>query len=157
MLFFSSRRRHTRCALVTGVQTCALPIYLRALLAWLGADVSDVPADRLRKMVGSARIDAAPDKVTITDIDVSLDVSRLRGGIAIAPRARPGFGIGLSIDKLNLDAYLPEEAADAPAVASRAEASPGEETGRPAPSGTVPAGDEPGVGLAVFDSFDAIV
>src|SRR3546814_20806510 len=27
MFFFSSRRRHTRCALVTGVQTCALPIY----------------------------------------------------------------------------------------------------------------------------------
>src|SRR3546814_9921492 len=26
--FFSSRRRHTRCALVTGVQTCALPIYM---------------------------------------------------------------------------------------------------------------------------------
>src|SRR3546814_9829008 len=26
LLFFSSRRRHTRCALVTGVQTCALPI-----------------------------------------------------------------------------------------------------------------------------------
>src|SRR3546814_7313161 len=25
--FFSSRRRHTRCTLVTGVQTCALPIY----------------------------------------------------------------------------------------------------------------------------------
>src|SRR3546814_4732869 len=34
--FFSSRRRHTRCALVTGVQTCALPIYqdLYYLLAW---------------------------------------------------------------------------------------------------------------------------
>src|SRR3546814_3522641 len=27
MCFFSSRRRHTRCALVTGVQTCALPIW----------------------------------------------------------------------------------------------------------------------------------
>src|SRR3546814_2718412 len=26
MFFFSSRRRHTRCALVTGVQTCALPL-----------------------------------------------------------------------------------------------------------------------------------
>src|SRR3546814_10705854 len=25
--FFSSRSRHTRCALVTGVQTCALPIF----------------------------------------------------------------------------------------------------------------------------------
>src|SRR3546814_6950582 len=27
IVFVSSRRRHTRCALVTGVQTCALPIY----------------------------------------------------------------------------------------------------------------------------------
>src|SRR3546814_19782269 len=26
LFFFSSRRRHTICALVTGVQTCALPI-----------------------------------------------------------------------------------------------------------------------------------
>src|SRR3546814_9951223 len=31
--FFSSRRRHTRCALVTGVQTCALPIWTTAALA----------------------------------------------------------------------------------------------------------------------------
>src|SRR3546814_6991622 len=30
--FFSSRRRHTRCALVTGVQTCALPIYKKTSL-----------------------------------------------------------------------------------------------------------------------------
>src|SRR3546814_4790488 len=27
LFFFSSRRRHTRCALLTGVQTCALPIF----------------------------------------------------------------------------------------------------------------------------------
>src|SRR3546814_5619448 len=42
--FFSSRRRHTRCALVTGVQTCALPIswppnpvraMLGKLMSWL--------------------------------------------------------------------------------------------------------------------------
>src|SRR3546814_16465708 len=31
IFFFSSRRRHTRCALVTGVQTCALPIYTREI------------------------------------------------------------------------------------------------------------------------------
>src|SRR3546814_5427741 len=29
LLFVSSRRRHTSCALVTGVQTCALPIFQR--------------------------------------------------------------------------------------------------------------------------------
>src|SRR3546814_17906396 len=33
---FSSRRRHTRCALVTGVQTCALPIALKGRLAAAG-------------------------------------------------------------------------------------------------------------------------
>src|SRR3546814_8917233 len=32
IFFFSSRRRHTRCALVTGVQTCALPTCLTALV-----------------------------------------------------------------------------------------------------------------------------
>src|SRR3546814_10512201 len=35
VFFFSSRRRHTRCALVTGVQTCALPIWI--LLFYVGA------------------------------------------------------------------------------------------------------------------------
>src|SRR3546814_2486775 len=35
VFFFSSRRRHTRCALVTGVQTCALPI---SLTAWVAGD-----------------------------------------------------------------------------------------------------------------------
>src|SRR3546814_7574882 len=37
--FFSSRRRHTSCALVTGVQTCALPIY--SAYAELNAPIFD--------------------------------------------------------------------------------------------------------------------
>src|SRR3546814_8708540 len=53
--FFSSRRRHTSCALVTGVQTSALPIYrrtyhveLRATAAAYMASVSwTYPADEL--------------------------------------------------------------------------------------------------------------
>src|SRR3546814_8207576 len=53
VFFFSSRRRHTRCALVTGVQTCALPIChvpgglgvfeATLLLAYSGS----LPVDRL--------------------------------------------------------------------------------------------------------------
>src|SRR3546814_7801599 len=35
VFFFASRRRHTRCALVTGVQTCALPIYLDQATSFL--------------------------------------------------------------------------------------------------------------------------
>src|SRR3546814_11257659 len=48
MFFFSSRRRHTRCALVTGVQTCALPICF-ALWAWCQAqlDRAKLPPARL--------------------------------------------------------------------------------------------------------------
>src|SRR3546814_10805973 len=34
VFFFSSRRRHTRCALVTGVQTCALPICIAMVIVW---------------------------------------------------------------------------------------------------------------------------
>src|SRR3546814_8502453 len=39
VFFFSSRRRHTRCALVTGVQTCALPIYPRFMGESAGEDM----------------------------------------------------------------------------------------------------------------------
>src|SRR3546814_14228201 len=44
VFFFSSRRRHTRCALVTGVQTCALPI---SRIAGLHAALAKRPLKRL--------------------------------------------------------------------------------------------------------------
>src|SRR3546814_13559628 len=47
-VFFSSRRRHTRCALVTGVQTCALPIYVRSK--------SVIVADHISKRFGDRTI-----------------------------------------------------------------------------------------------------
>src|SRR3546814_6295257 len=60
MLFlFSSRRRHTRCALVTGVQTCALPICpsksfagLRAAAAAITRSQHEQPAPFRRNPVG---------------------------------------------------------------------------------------------------------
>src|SRR3546814_15522278 len=50
MFFFSSRRRHTRCALVTGVQTCALPIsgVLRAYTSFLTNDARTAAGDYAR-------------------------------------------------------------------------------------------------------------
>src|SRR3546814_19128730 len=47
--FFSSRRRHTRCALVTGVQTCALPISGNATA---GIDVK-LPGDFKASLFGT--------------------------------------------------------------------------------------------------------
>src|SRR3546814_20768368 len=59
MFFFSSRRRHTRCALVTGVQTCALPIcrdYVgdtaeTVALLWPGAIEGDSAELRLSDVI----------------------------------------------------------------------------------------------------------
>src|SRR3546814_6150038 len=51
--FFSSRRRHTSCALVTGVQTCALPIYREALGEDIGAIPEGLyPGDYLKLVAG---------------------------------------------------------------------------------------------------------
>src|SRR3546814_10276317 len=47
LALFSSRRRHTRCALVTGVQTCALPISVTpADVVWSYAGVRPLYDDR---------------------------------------------------------------------------------------------------------------
>src|SRR3546814_16273908 len=52
MFFFSSRRRHTRCALVTGVQTCALPI--SRLARPLAPGLAQGLAEGLRQKVATA-------------------------------------------------------------------------------------------------------
>src|SRR3546814_2147830 len=56
--FFSSRRRHTRCALVTGVQTCALPI-------WAGDAVEQPIGDMLRGNAQRRAILHQPDVVDV--------------------------------------------------------------------------------------------
>src|SRR3546814_13319068 len=59
LFFFSSRRRHTRCALVTGVQTCALPISRRYRLK---------AGSELVETVGAS----APAKISQPDLTQSL-------------------------------------------------------------------------------------
>src|SRR3546814_13933262 len=63
LFFFSSRRRHTRCALVTGVQTCALPISFALLLVdeavYLGLDFGELLSRRAavgRRIVDSLEL-----------------------------------------------------------------------------------------------------
>src|SRR3546814_4172227 len=55
--FFSSRRRHTRCPLVTGVQTCALPI-----------SREDYPSPKGESMISSgSRGPPGPKRVMLVD------------------------------------------------------------------------------------------
>src|SRR3546814_21162476 len=60
---FASRRRHTRCALVTGVQTCALPIFVRA---------ADQPARLLHVLPGLLRGQGLADGLPGEVVEVRL-------------------------------------------------------------------------------------
>src|SRR3546814_4503008 len=59
LFFFSSRRRHTRCALVTGVQTCALPI---SIVSDADGYASEV-AEKLRAAGIRAETDLRNEKI----------------------------------------------------------------------------------------------
>src|SRR3546814_11675605 len=90
MFFFSSRRRHTRCALVTGVQTCALPISGCGIgIPWFGAAkfkiavvIVELPHDRegwARAVVSPAGMPLA-DHIAIKETGVMLAVRIVVGG-----------------------------------------------------------------------------
>src|SRR3546814_17000376 len=76
--FFSSRRRHTRCALVTGVQTCALPILPHVeLRADQGYRQDIVTA------IASGEAYGTPDAEGASYLDV-LEVRNVAGEVALA-------------------------------------------------------------------------
>src|SRR3546814_10529003 len=71
--FFSSRRRHTSCALVTGVQTCALPILPDADHAPV-ALVADVDDADVALDLASAAVDRRPIGMVDQDFAVADDL-----------------------------------------------------------------------------------
>src|SRR3546814_4453539 len=79
MFFFSSRRRHTRCALVTGVQTCALPIFVAALgIEARGRFVEKDRPGLLRQRDGDAHLLAHALRIAV---DILLDRLALQAAL----------------------------------------------------------------------------
>src|SRR3546814_1754145 len=105
--FFSSRRRHTRCALVTGVQTCALPICghsppglserpllgrsqavrHRFLVPAFAGSIPAAPASNCNETVGD-RADALPCSITYSDKAPSLAAARMPNVCRLPVRER---------------------------------------------------------------------
>jgi uncharacterized protein involved in outer membrane biogenesis len=92
---------------------------LRGTLDWLKLDTAGIPADRLRKFALSAKLRGSDEQLQVIDAIVSLDTSRIDGGVTFALRERPAFGASVTINQLNLDAYLPAVAAAPPAADPR--------------------------------------
>src|SRR3546814_9132028 len=66
-VFCSSRRRHTRCALVTGVQTCALPISAQRQREADVSRLAEVDALRIPDRAGHRRIFGLDDILAVGD------------------------------------------------------------------------------------------
>src|SRR3546814_222176 len=124
IFFFSSRRRHTRCALVTGVQTCALPI-LFGILGGIGPNPEDLmhmrrTADRLfgdnyqwsilgagRNQIPLATMGAAMG----SNVRVGLEDSLWIGpGQLASSNGQQVSQIRTVIEALNLEVATPDEA-----------------------------------------------
>src|SRR3546814_10457455 len=114
---FSSRRRHTRCALVTGVQTCALPILaLDQVLPRLAAEPF------LQRAVAMAVDGTAAEKIqTVLGTEIEANAERLARSSDVLRRAAevaPAMGlIGTLIGLVQMLANLKDPNAIGPAMA----------------------------------------
>ncbi len=129
---------------------------IRYVAKWLGADLSSIPSDRLHKIDFSSDVKLTPAAVELQNIDLQFDSSRLTGATTIALRSRPALGVNLTLDQIDLDAYLPKSSATRPTVA----ASGGQDQAKQAGAGSVktaPASipDTTFSGLRPLTTFDA--
>ena len=114
---------------------------IRAVIRWLGADVDGIRADRLRRFSLTGGIKGTPDQLNISDLDLRVDDTAIRGAVVanLGGEGLPALGIGLKLDKINLDQYIaasPEGDGAAPSTGSGGSAgSSGGSTGS-ATSGT---------------------
>ncbi|WP_374384980.1 AsmA family protein, partial [Dongia sp.] len=99
---------------------------LRALIdAFAKGAVDSVPGDRLRAFALNSRVTFTPAQVALSDLAAKLDATKIAGGVTVAlpdgkQRQRMAFGVGLSVDQMNLDGYMPAKKADGAAAETTA-------------------------------------
>ncbi len=120
----------------------------RGLFSWLGADVSAVPAGRLGNASLQGALQGTLDLIELSDLEGTLDTSRIAGRLSFAPRARPFLGVDLRIQNVNVDSYRGTgPAAPRPATSAAPPVS------KPDVYGVMPSG----ASFAQFADFDAEV
>lgn len=92
---------------------------LRGTLAWLGVPTDFVAQPYLRQARGSAQVMLADGLLRIGALDGTLDGVRLAGGMVVQTAGtRPAFGIGLTLERFEPEAWLTEAARASDALAT---------------------------------------
>lgn len=85
---------------------------LRGLIdAFAKGAVDSVPGDRLRSFTLASKIGFKNNQINVSQITGQLDQSTIQGGATIAlpdGQQQMGYGVNLSIDKVNVDGYMPQ-------------------------------------------------
>lgn len=89
---------------------------LRGLGTWLGLSVASIPADRLRRASLKGQFAMTPARLDIGEFKGIIDSTKVDGAATLLLRERPGIGLRITADRLNLDAYLPRPADAAAAL-----------------------------------------
>ena len=131
---------------------------LRGMLDWLGTDASGIAQDRLRKLSFSGKVLAGPQSLNLSDFDVQIDNTKIKGAAVIVPGERVSLGLNLDVDKINLDAYLPAPRKSAPPekeLTSKTQGASQDQTpaGSKAPPAPSP-DDNPLAPLGLLGAFD---
>src|SRR3546814_2558212 len=115
MFFCSSRGRHTSCALVTGVQTCALPIWRRS--SRLTEVVGDTSQNAVRPEAGIDILATKADDFNIVSIEEAIlqaCINVLRDGHTNASQSLPGkYGIRVIDDVFRILTHARDTSATA--------------------------------------------
>lgn len=116
---------------------------IRAVARWLGVDVDGIRADRLRRFSLTGGIKGTQDKLDISDLDLRIDDTAIRGAIVanLSGDGLPALGIGLKLDRINLDQYIPTAPVAANGDGASSTSGGGSAT---TGSGTAPGGSDAG-------------
>jgi uncharacterized protein involved in outer membrane biogenesis len=81
---------------------------IRAVMRWLGVDVDGIRADRLRRFSLTGGIKGTSEQLNISDLDLRVDDTAIRGAVVanLGGSGLPALGIGLKLDRINLDQYI---------------------------------------------------
>lgn len=128
---------------------------IRAVARWLGVDVDGIRADRLRRFSLTGGVKGTPDKLDISDLDMRIDDTAIRGAIVanLSGEGLPALGIGLKLDRINLDQYV----SAAPAAGNGDAASPAGNDSATTDSGTVANGSDAAPSSGPAAGGDAMV